>query len=320
MIIIPKKILPDNWQDKIKDFNIDESSLPLSLKPLCHKIKKNILENEENATTSYFNRPFIRHVCLDEKWTLGKYEEVPLELIKEVFSELGSQKGIQYDTKLYSLFSELDAYKHLHSQGYDLSISERSTGSCDLILEKEEVVYNCEVKLKKSEDSHHTGILFFLQGKAWLPEYENLRKLDKVYYKILEYPNSYEDIKKMYIEIEKFCKLPNKLYCGIYIELSSAELKPLNPNDYLISQHTEDTTKNLIEKILTGENRHITKLIEKSKKYDNFIGYLSLDVPFYEEIEKSNLKDAFESLEIGFKLYVDVSGVGIEEPYVLEIN
>jgi len=320
MILISKKVLPDDWIEKVKNFDIDQSNLPTSLKPLCHKIKQNIINEKEDSATSYFNQPFIEHICLNEKWELDIYEELPLELIEEIFCELGSEKGIQYDTKLYSLFSELYAYKYLVSQGYQYKEFERSPGSCDLILQKGCAEYNCEVKLKKSEDNHHTRILFFIKGKACLPEYKNLRKIDTVFYKIIEYPNGYREIENMYKEIESFCKKPNTLYKGEYIELSSVKLKPQNPNDYLIRQHTENTTTSLIEKILTGENRHITKLIEKSQKYDNFIGYLSLDIPFYDDIKRFDLEDAFKSLEMDFKLYVNVNGVGIEAPYVLEIN
>jgi len=318
-IKIPETVLPDDWLTKIKNFDIDNSDLAESLKPLCQKIKANILNNKEDAVVSCFNRPFIKHVCLGVKWKLDKYEAIPLKLIEEVFDELGSEKGIQYDVKLYSLFSELFAYEHLVLQGYKYKKFERSTGSCDLILEKDGIEYNCEVKLKKSEDKHSTGIMFYIMGRAWLLKYEALRKLDIVHYKIVNVPNRYNDIENMYKEIENFCQNPTNFYKGEYIYLSSTDIRH-QPQDYLIEQHTKSSTQDLIKNILTGKNRHITKLIEKSKKYDNFIGYLSFNIPFYDDIQKSDLEDAFKSLEIDFKLYVDVNGIGIEKPYVLEIN
>jgi len=319
MLTIPETVLPDDWLAKIENYDIDNSDLPESLKPLSQKIKTNILNNKEDAVVSYFNIPFIRHVCLGVKWKLDKYEKIPSKLIKEVFDELGSQKGTQYDVKLYSLFSELFAYVYLELQGYRYKEFERSTGSCDLTLEKDGVAYNCEVKLKKSEDNHSRGIKYYIMGKAWLLKYEKLRKLNMVYYKIINIPDRYDDIKKMYKEIEIFCKNPTELYEGEYIHLSSTEIRH-SPQDYLITQHTESSTQDLIKNILTGANRHITKLIEKSAKYDNFIGYLSLELPFHQEFEKSDLENAFRLLNLNFKLYVEVNSIGIESPYVLEID
>lgn len=318
MITISKTVLPDDWLTKIETFDIDNSDLPEKLKPLSQKIKTYILNNGVDAVVSYFNRPFIKHVCLGEKWKLSYYEEIPLKLIKEVFNEVGSERGIHYDGKLYSLFSELNAYKNLVSQGYKYKDFERSSGSCDLVLEKDELEYNCEVKLKRSTDNHNTGIMYYITGKSLLFEYEELRKLNKVYYNIVNVPDMYEDIKKMYHEIEIFCKNPTNPYKGEYIYLSSEKIK-YNPQDYLIKQHTESSTQDFIEDILTGAQRHITKLAEKSITYERFIGYLSLQLPFHKEFEKSDLETGFNSLDIDFKLYVEVNGIGIEN-YVLEIN
>jgi hypothetical protein len=147
-------------------------------------------------------------------------------------------------------------------------------------LEKDEVEHNCEVKLKKSEDNHSTGIMFYIMGRAWLLKYEDLRKLDMVYYKIVNVPNRYDDIEKMYKEIENFCQNPTNFYKGEYIHLSSSKDIQYQPHDYLIEQHTKSSTQDLITNILTGKSRHITKLIEKSKDYENFIGYLSLNIPY----------------------------------------
>jgi len=325
-VLISNKVLPSDWINKIKNFDIDNSTLTNSLKPLCYKIKQNILAEGNNAVTSYFNRSFIRHVCLDEKWELDTYEDIPIELINEVFNELRSEKGIQYDTKLHSLFSELRAYKYLVSQGYRLFNSTRPKGACDLDLKKGAETYHCEVKLKKSEDNHIIGIIYFIKGKAFLPKYDSLRALDRVYYKLIKSPNSYSDVQKMYDEIDKFCSDPSNLYEGDYIHLSSKiedilyQVSKRGVSDYIITQHTNESTESLMTKILTGQNRHLTKLIEKSSKFENFIGYLSLNIPFYDEIKKCDLEEAFNSLALEFKLYVEVNGAGIEEGYVLEIN
>lgn len=166
-VLISNKVLPSDWINKIKNFDIDNSTLTNSLKPLCYKIKNNILAEKDNAVTSYFNRSFIRHVCLNEQWQLDTYEDIPIELINEVFNELGSEKGIQYDNKIESLFSELWAYKYLVSQGYTLSNSTRPEGACDLDLEKGAETYHCEVKLKKSEDNHIIGIIYFIKRKSF---------------------------------------------------------------------------------------------------------------------------------------------------------
>lgn len=170
------------------------------------------------------------------------------------------------------------------------------------------------------------ALYILLKGKAFLPEYDSIRSLDRVYYKLIKSPNSYSDVQKMYNEIDAFCNNPSILYEGDYIHLSSKredilyQVSKRGVSDYIITQHTNESTESLMTKILTGQNRHLTKLIVKSSKFENFIGYLSLNIPFYDEINKCDLEEAFNSLALEFKLYVEVNGAGIEEGYVLEIN
>lgn len=314
-IAIQSNSLPDNWLTLIEKFDIDKSTLPDSLKQLCHILKKNILDEKENSAMSYFNRSFLRHVCLGIDWKLDKYEDIPLELIEEVFSEMGTEVGIQYDQKLSSLFSELLAYKHLYDQDYVIDSFNRTPGSCDLVLKKDDEVYHCEVKAKGSDDDYSTKILFYINGKSYLSNYYELRKLDLVYYRMKKYPSGYREIENMNKEFDTFCENPT-YFDGLYIEISSDKHKTSVQKDishnYLINSFDKIEVANQFESILIGEGRHLTKLIKKSKDFENFIGYLHFSVPFHKEMSSDDIEEWFKSQGLDFDLYVDINGVGID--------
>ena len=295
---------------------MDKSTLPDSLKALCHILKKNILDEKENSAMSYFNRPFLRHVCLGVDWKLDKYEDIPLELIAEVFSEMGTEVGIQYDQKLSSLFSELLAYKHLYDQDYVIDSFNRTSGSCDLVLKKDDEVYYCEVKAKLNDDVYSQKIMFYINGKSYLPDHAELRNLDQVYYRMKKYPSGYKEMNRLNDEFDNFCENPT-YYDGYYITISSDKKQvPFITNDCVISSFSRTDADRQLEDILIGEGRHLTKLIKKSKKFSNFIGYIFLSIPFHEEKSIDDIEEWFKSQKLDFDLYINIDGIGIENKVV----
>ena len=319
-LFIQNRSFPNDWLSLVDKFNIDASTLPDSLKPLCHIIKKNILLEKENSVMSCFNRSFLRHVCLNIEWKLNIYESIPLDLIKEVFSEMGTEKGIQYNQKFSSLFSELLAYKYLNDVDYNIDSFTRTSGSCDLILKKDGEIFHCEVKAKNNDDRYSQDIIFYVNGKSYLFNYIELRKLTIVYYRIKNYPSSYSEMKELNKELDIFCLTPT-YFDGTFIEISSDKMYMSKDIDRvshdilhntLIATFNKDETALLLEGIFLGEGRHLTKLIKKSKYFKNFIGYLHFSIPFHKEMSFPDIEEWFKSQNLNFDLYIDINGFGIE--------
>lgn len=313
ILLSNQKALPENWMQLIENYNVETSNLPKSLKPLGEIVKKNIQVDKERAVCSYYNIPFIEHICLENPFKLDFYEKIPLGLISEAFTEMGKEKGIHYDNKLSSIFSELRAYKELNELGYEIKNFKRFPGSCDLLLERNSIEYPCEVKYKSNHDNYYNIIRDFVEGKALLPKSKQLRLLDTIHYRLNKVPLSYFETNQLLKEVEHFCSTP-KLYNGTYITLSNLrEDIPIIPNDYLITTHNCSTTKELIKKLFLGDERPISKMIKKADKYDNFIGYLDFSIPFHETHSIKCIEDSFKSLKLNFDIFVHVSGIRIDK-------
>ena len=85
-------------------------------------------------------------------------------------------------------------------------------------------------------------------------------------------------------------------------------------NDFQIQ--TIDDVDSLINKIFIKNNGHLTKLINKSKKYnleDNFTGCLVWSIPFHMDIDNGKIKQAFERINLDFDLFVYTGGVEKDE-------
>ncbi|MCB4749766.1 MAG: hypothetical protein LGB78_02805 [Sulfurovum sp.] len=319
-LFIQSNRLPDDWLQLIDKFDIDASSLPNSLKPVCHILKNNILTEKENSVMSYYNHSFLRHICLGIEWSLDKYEDIPFDLIREVFNEMGAEKGIQYNQKLSSLFSELLAYAYLNSIGYTIDSFSRTTGSCDLVLKKDDKIFHCEVKAKSSDDIYSQNIFFYINGRSYLPSYSSLRALDTVFHRMKKYPSCYSEMKDLNNELDSFCKTPT-YYDGVFIEIASdrtqlsLDISRISHDivyNSKINSLDKTETYQLLENILVGKNRHLTQLIVKSSEFDNFIGYLHLSVPFHKDISIDNIEKWLKSKKLNFDLFVDVNGIGMD--------
>ena len=85
-------------------------------------------------------------------------------------------------------------YIKLNSYGFILNETVRSSGSCDLVMEKDNKNYNFEVKFKESKDTFKSRLLDIIDGMSLLNEnsflrgktYEVFIKSDNVDYKIQE--------------------------------------------------------------------------------------------------------------------------------------
>ncbi|GKT12025.1 MAG: hypothetical protein ISEC1_P0999 [Thiomicrorhabdus sp.] len=317
------KVLPADWLSQIESFEI--SSLSVNGKILFTKLVPFILIEKEKSLTNSLLRALIERIFFSNGFDIPHYAAIPKELFKEVFEELGSQRGYQLDIKLHSLFVELLTYKYLVEEGFKLEGFNRSIGSCDLVMKKDDEIANFEVKFKESHDIRMSRLYSYLYGKSFLSENEFLRgKKLEILLKI-EAPN-YDNLRNIFLEIDEFINRKEEVYNGRYIELFANEQMRIPRRDIgsldrrfssmVITNELTDSEgiRSLIRDLFCSQNGHITKMIEKAPDFENFKGCLSWAIPFHKDVNVEKIKRAFEELsldlDLDFDLYVCLSGIG----------
>jgi len=132
---------------------------------------------------------------------------------------------------------------------------------------------------------------------------------------------NYNVQKEILIDIENFIVNKKEAYEGKHIDIFnfnnrrkvSRDVNKVGEyyRDLHISQELtyEGDVSELIQKMLIDDGGHLTKLIDKSKRIENFNGCLVWDVPFHKDINCESIKRAFKKLKLDFDLYVFVGGV-----------
>ncbi len=322
MRAIQSETLPSSWLCCVKKFAICESSLSENNKIIAKYLIPIILEEKEKSLANSLCRYLIEHIVFTKEF-LKNYNDLPLQLIKDGFDEIKNEKGINLDRKLHSLFIEFITYQDLQKQGYKIMKFTREEGSCDLVMTKDNKTFNFEVKFKESEDVGKSRLYDYIDGYSLLEENEFLR--GKTFEINLKVDNlNYRNIKDIYDEINVFISKKEDVYNGQNLRIfDSKKRSKLNRDinqatQYLNNFHiqTIDDVDSLINKILIENNGHLTKLINKSKKYnteDNFIGCLVWSIPFLMDINNNKIKKAFEQINLDFDLFVYTGGIEKKE-------
>ncbi|PHS37120.1 MAG: hypothetical protein COB07_11240 [Sulfurovum sp.] len=174
--------------------------------------------------------------------------------------------------------------------------------------------YNTEVKYKESPDVGKSRLHDYIDGYSLLKENEFLR--EKTFEINLKVDSlNYSNLQVILEEIDIFISKKVDIYDGQNLQIFDAKKRSSLNRDvrqaakYLHNFHiqTIDNIDSLINQILIEKNGHITKLINKSKKYnleDNFIGCLVWSIPFHTNIDNDKIKQAFEELQLEFDLFV----------------
>ena len=225
------------------------------------------------------------------------YDNVPTILIKECLEETNGERGLNLTRKLHSIFVEFMVYQRLITDGFQMVDFNRTQGSCDLIMAKNSKTYNFEVKFKESIDISRSRLFDYIDGMSFLEENSFLRGNNFEIYLKTEKPN-YQEQKKILNEINKFIEGKNDIYEGDHIAIFPPNKRReaisrdiLKVSKYLNSLHVSNElteTKyigELVKKIFIDNNGHITKMINKSKRIDNFKGFLVWSIPCHKEID-----------------------------------
>lgn len=238
------------------------------------------------------------------------YNKIPLEFAKEAFEELKNQKDFEFDKKFRSILVEFKAFNFFQNHNFSyLPRKKRENGDADLLMQKENKIYNIEVKVKENDDIFMHRLQMSLNGLSFLPKYAFLRGLK------IDIILKCKNLNEILSQIFEFAESKKEYFNGKFIEISKKS------NAYIINDELEnlDYAKNKIEKLFCGNGRILDILSQKSKKFENFIGYLYWTLPFDIEPNEQNLQSAFKQIAKKLKLDFDLY-ICIFHPLNKEIN
>jgi len=319
MRLIQTKTLPQDWLQQLNSFNVKSSNFSRNNQVIANRLLEYIKKEEANSLLNPLCKLLILHVVFKKKFLAG-YDNIPVDLIQEGINETKGEKGFNFTRKIHSVFVEFLVYIKLNSYGYILNKTIRTSGSCDLVMRKGNENYNFEVKFKESKDIFRSRLFGIIDGMSLLNEnlflrgnkYEIFVKSNNINYKIQE---------EILSDIKDFLVNKKDIHRGKHVDIFEAhkrqkvsrDMGQVNAyvNSLYISQELtdEDTIYKLIQKIFIENNGHITKLVKKSTSIENFNGCLVWDIPFHNDIDLENIKNAFNRLELDFNLYVFIGGI-----------
>lgn len=314
---IQSKILPNDWLKKVEDFNIEKSSLSDSQKTISKYIQNYISTEKENSLSDSLSVIFIKHVIFNNDFLLN-YNDLPINLIENAMDELKGMIGLEFSKKLHSIFIEFMTYQKFYEYGFVIDKFNRNNGSCDLVMTKNNKTFNIEVKFKENDDISISRLFDIIDGYSLLSINGFVRGL------FLEINLKVDNINKfkneIISEIGDFFQSQNDVFDGDYLQIFNSKKRnqlnrDINSNSlyiskFVISDKLEDLihTKLMIRKLFIGKDRHITNLINKSPKHQNFIGCLSWAIPFHNSIDFKIVELAFrELLDLDFDLHISIS-------------
>lgn len=322
MRMIQNRVLPNNWVEKVKHFNIDESDLNDKNKIIAHALIGNIIKEKEKSLLNGLSKNLVFSILYGEELLPSKYDFLPFDLVKDAFDEMTGKKGINLSQKLHSIFVEFLTYLDLSNKGYTIVEFKREEGSCDLKLQNNGKIHNFEVKFKESKDIGMSRLYDYLDAYSLLSENSFLRnKIVKITLKVGNLTDS--NLKEILKEIDEFIEIKEDSFDGKLISIStltgttgSRDINKVTREiDSMIITPVENVD-DLINYIFINNNGHVTKLINKSKKpenQDNFTGYLVWSIPFHMKIDNADIEIAFNKLNLNFDLHVSVGGIRHEK-------
>lgn len=319
---IQSNALPTNWLDIVENFSVENSNLSKNNKIVATFLIPIILEEKKKSLTLPLLKYLIECIALKTEF-VSTYDNLPQKLLKDALGEIKNERGLYLERRLHSLYAEFQAYQDLCEKGYIFIDSTRVDGSCDLVMSKDNITYNFEVKYKESPDVGKSRLYDYIDGYSLLEDNEFLRGITfEINLKVDSL--NYSNLQSVLEEIDIFISMKEDIYDGQNLQIfNSTKRNKLNRDinqavQYLNNFHkqTIDDVNTLINKILIENNGHLTKLINKSKKYnleDNFTGCLVWSIPFHMEIDNDKIKQAFEKFNLDFDLFVYTGGFGKDE-------
>lgn len=329
--IIQNKELPADWLVQVERFDVERLDGNRTI--IANKLIEYIKAEKESALQSIAVQSLIKNMFFNADF-LHAYDCLPKKLVEEGMNELGNSKDYHLTAKLHSTFVEFLTYQYLVKQGYVVTDFERSEGSCDLQMKKDNTIHHFEVKFKENKDIQISRLFDFIDGFSMLPNNSHLRGKHFNICLLVENITD-KNIDDMFSELRAFIASKKSCFKGKLLEVYQAD-KLINSNRSIenvtrrindaciVAYDTEDLIY-LICKIFVCNNGHLTKLIGKHDKLKSsnpsirFHGVIAWTLPFNLEAKDEDIKAAFRKVyereEIEFPLHISTGGIAKEQSY-----
>ena len=188
------------------------------------------------------------------------------------------------------------------------------------------------MKSKADYQALHELVESFLRGISHLNKYSFLR--DKEIEVTIKVNNIVDSTyQSVYDSLVNFIENKNINFENEFIKVELAGDLPKGlisiqcSTNCSISYFPEEELEEIIKNIFFGVDRHIEKIIKKSKKFENFNGLIVWDTPWYwdftedKDIKIDKIKKAFEKLlkeQIDFNVYLYINGFKVDNLIKLE--
>lgn len=316
MRIIPNKVLPDDWNDKVRACTIDGLSLSENSKLIAKKLHSIVVRDGEQCLTDPLVAKFVE-LCVSGKIAefLSGHDAIPIEAIRNTLEELHGEKGFDLSRKLHSLFVELLVFKYLSCQGYVLKeASIRSDGDCDFVATKDGAEFNFEVKFKESADVMVSRMFDYLQGYSLLRKNSFLR--DKCLSIAVKTAITDKNKGQLVEDLDRFISSAPLPFDGELLTITECDVVE-SGRDYTdvvekleslkVSELDVERAAELVAKFTESGNQ-IDKLKTKAARFtpdQNFTGCFAWSVPFILDTKDLEaIQSVFEGLRLDFDMYV----------------
>lgn len=325
-----------NYKKVLEEFDLEKSDLLDNQKVIFRYLISYINKNGDISLSLRPIQIILYYIYNNKENFFSCFEKLPLKLVEDTFGELKNQKEFNFVRKFYSLFSEIQSYIKLNEEfGFSFHDSIRGKSNCDLILSKDNKNYYFEVKSKADYQALHELVESFLRGITHLNKYSFLR--DKEIEVTIKVNNIVDSTyQSVYDSLVNFIENKNINFENEFIkvefrrELSNGLISVKCSTNYSNSYFPEEELEKIIKDIFFGIDRHIEKIIKKSKKFENFNGLIVWDTPWYwdftedKDIKIDKIKKAFEKLlkekkeQIDFNIYLYINGFKVDNLIKLE--
>lgn len=334
--------LPDDWLERIESLEINTLVIDHFEKAVANVIKSYILRDRERSVGNRIVQVFLQFIFNGRQSFLVGFDNIPISLVENVLSEIGTERGQAFNNKLHSAFIELLAYRKLNDvYGYEIVDHNRQDGDCDLIVNHRASRLEIEVKHKRNPESPFETISNYLFGASFLPNNEWMHGSKYVYTLKIERPDD-RSMMQVIDDAQSFFIQENKIeFETDTIRITREKNMPENmlfiskDSNFasLIVSPTEEDLYSVMDGVLidgAGSNKHIDKLFAKFGRgtHTNFSGFVAWSLPwFWEEDEYNDLsidiKNALMQLirekygRLPFDLYIWASGFKLDKMILL---
>jgi len=147
---IQTKVLPQDWLQKVSDFDVDSSGFSINTKIIANRLIEFIKEEINSSLLNPLAKSLVLHIVFGNIFFTELYDSVPVELIKAGIGETEEAKGFEFTKKFHSVFIEFIAYKKLNSKGYEFHV--KSTNIDD--EKKKEILIEIKDFIEAKQDTY----------------------------------------------------------------------------------------------------------------------------------------------------------------------